>query len=511
MSWRESGDVGKRWHRLAVVVGFALFSIVRWPEPFGVDQALFGLFGQMLPEGAVPYRDLWDSKPPAILLLYPLAMALFGKSVEAIWWFESLWLAATLWIAFTIGRSVWDPRTGCYFSTLLLLGLWSPGWGGYPARAQAELFLVLPLLLSLRALIAKDRALAAGLWLGAASLFKLPILAFVVIWCLVGWRSGSEPWLRRALECLAGVALIWGLTFALFSLWGGASEMFDALFGYSPIYARVLGEGLSWIDLTITALGRLATAVPMLSILALAGIAASFKERNSITWLLASWWLLALAVVVFQRQLAEYHFLIVVPPLALAAARALRAVHDEWPRALGAIVLVLAAAAGGYSALRAARVYAPNLAVLTGRIDRPTYLRALQRDNAGPANEAALSRLIQEATKPGERVLVWGLAPGVYFHSDRRPATRFPFHHLLLTEVPLSRAWPGLEARREQFMTQLHAAPPALILVATRDTSYFMPEDSYAQMVRFEPFGKFVRERYAEPDRRGSWLVFQRK
>ena len=38
--------------------------VVRLPEPLGIDQGLFACFARWVPRGWLPYRDIFDSKPP---------------------------------------------------------------------------------------------------------------------------------------------------------------------------------------------------------------------------------------------------------------------------------------------------------------------------------------------------------------------------------------------------------------------------------------------------------------
>lgn len=40
--------------------------------PMGVDQAIYSIVGQGLLHGQLPYRDLWDIKPPGIYYIYAL-------------------------------------------------------------------------------------------------------------------------------------------------------------------------------------------------------------------------------------------------------------------------------------------------------------------------------------------------------------------------------------------------------------------------------------------------------
>src|SRR4051794_33526223 len=92
--------VKKRWVATALVAVFLFLHVIRLPEPLGVDQGLFACFTRWVPRGLLPYRDLFDSKPPLFLYWWGLARIVPGELPRAIWWFEAIWLAATLSVAY---------------------------------------------------------------------------------------------------------------------------------------------------------------------------------------------------------------------------------------------------------------------------------------------------------------------------------------------------------------------------------------------------------------------------
>src|SRR6187455_481019 len=48
---------------------------------FGRDQSIYALVASGLCDGKLPYRDVWDFKPPGIFLTYALSFAVFGESM----------------------------------------------------------------------------------------------------------------------------------------------------------------------------------------------------------------------------------------------------------------------------------------------------------------------------------------------------------------------------------------------------------------------------------------------
>ena len=96
----------------ALAALFVAAAVVRSVEPLAVDQGLFACFARFVPRGYLPYRDIFDSKPPLFLYSYALARLLPGGLTRAIWELEALWLAATMLVAFVAARRVWDRWAG---------------------------------------------------------------------------------------------------------------------------------------------------------------------------------------------------------------------------------------------------------------------------------------------------------------------------------------------------------------------------------------------------------------
>ena len=137
-----------------------------------------------------------------------------------------------------------------------------------------------------------------------------------------------------------------------------------------------------------------------------------------------------------------HYYLQVIPPLALLAGRGLVS-HAFFTRRAGiALVAVLALVPVAY--------YLP--AAFEQRTDRNLRLAL------------AAAAYAREHTKPGDRILVWGQAPEVYWASDRRPATRFPTTGFVTGASggrPADRVGPqyATPGAMEDFLADLQAAP----------------------------------------------------
>ncbi len=524
-------EAGGRTGWIAAAVLVLLFGVLAWfrgAEPLGVDQGLFACFGRWVPEGWLPYRDIWDSKPPLILYTYPLAFTLLGRSAAALWTFESLWLLGTALLAARAARRTLGVAEGWLAPVLLVLGTWAPGFGAYEARAQGEEFLAVFLLGAFLLLAPRGgpggparpgagRVFLAGLLTGLATLYKVPAAVVAGAFAAAVVRRKEPGGTARDLALLGGgMAVPWALAAGWFAAHGALGDMVRAAFLYNRVYARILGEGLSLPTIAGAMVARLFEALPMVSLAAVVGLVAVVARRRPVALPVGGWLLLASGAVVLERQLAGYHFLLVVPPLALLAAHGLAMIgrtlrEPGRARVAAGVALVFLLAAGARGGAAWVGTYRADVLYRLGRLPETAWLRGFYSSRFTALEQRALVEEVRRRTRLGEGILVWGLEPGVYFLADRHPTTRYPFHHLLLTEAPLSRAFPGLAERRRRFLERLHRDPPALVLVGRDDVSFFEPFDSMTQLLRFEELRSFVFSRYRRAGRVGHFELFARR
>jgi hypothetical protein len=489
---------------------------VRLPEPLGIDQGLAADFARWVPRGWLPYRDLFDSRPPLFLYWWAIPGLTGGDVARAAWWWEGVWLVATLAAAYAIATRVCGRWVGLAAAALLFLGAWSPAWGGFGSRAQAEELVALPMLasawLAWRAVERRALALGAGILVGVCGLFAIPSMAIALSW-VVTWmvcvplRDAG----RRTALMTAGIVGPWVSALGWFAAHHATSSFVDGVVVYPRLGVAFIappwGEALQQL-VTRT------TGSPLLLVAAGIGVYRLARGNAAKAHWVASWIVATLAAVVLQRSLTGHAYLLVVPALAMAGAfgvvdlaRTLREPASR--RVAGAAAIVL----GGLLVVEAHawwRAYEPDLALLTGRTSREEYLRALQPGGSSVLEEEQAAAWVRERTAPGDGILVWGRAPGLYALADRRPVTRYPLHKVLLTDAPLSRAWPGLDARRADFMARLQRDPPALVLIGQGDPNPLEPLDSYASLTRFRELRLLLQRDYTTEGEVGRFLVARR-
>lgn len=504
----------------------AAVHVVRLPEPLGVDQGLFVDFARWVPRGWLPYRDIFDSKPPLFLYWWTVAGLSHGDIVRAAWWWEGAWLAMTLGAAFLLGARMWDRWVGLAAAALLFAGLWSPAWGGFWSRAQAEEVLTLPMLasawLAWRAVERERLAFAAGVLVGVCGLFKIPSMALALSW-LVTWLAclPARGAAVRLARMVAGIAAPWALAVGWFAAHGATKDFVDGVFVYSRYNAAFIAP--PWHDVLQRYATKMLTDAPWLLAAAALGLYRLAKARadaqtgamaaRRLHWL-AAWIVATMAAVVLQRQLAGYQHLLPVPALAMAGAYgvvdAVRSLREPASRAISAGALAAVAILLAREGRAWTVAYGPDLQCLTGRLPRDAYLRQIQPGAFSMADEELAAAWLRDHTAPGDGILVWGLSPGIYALADRHPVTRFPFHKILLTDAPLSRMWAGLDKRREAFIDRIERDPPAYILIGQHDQNGFEPQDSYTSLMRFRALRQLLERDYTPDGQLGRFLRAKR-
>ena len=378
-----------------------------------IDECDFWLFGRMVAEGARPYLDVADIKPPLTYLAFGAASLLSG---HRFWPAVPLLGLATLAVtALVLGaaarRLAGDRRAGWAAAWLTL-------WAGLcesPA-VNAELLMNAPAAAALWALVRAHQEGRARWWALAggaaalATLFKLQ--AGILLVALAGSalleavrerRPGAA--VRPLLALGAGYAVPWALTAAAFAALGVLPEFFDwvvrrNLFQISgaqvfsvanvlpSIAVALLGASFAWL-LALRAARRPAGATARALVLLLA---------------------LTVIPVSVGRRFYEHYFLQFVPPLALLGAPELVRLVEGWtglaPRLRRAALALALLPPLAYLAFTAGRGLAGGY----------------------PAQEPrarAIAAWLRAHTAPEERLFMWGDYSPIYCLSGRLPGTRY--------------------------------------------------------------------------------------
>lgn len=469
----EAAAAGRRVHA-ALAAGIVLTLLVRIPAfrfPLDQDCGEYSYCAMRWAAGGLPYRDVWDHKPPLIYLAYRGIFAVTGSA------------PAIVAPALRVGAMVCDAATALALFALVrrLLG----AWHGVAAATAFGLFSGMPgmqleafqperltTLLAVLGLLATSsyvrswryrHAALAGLWIGlgiAAKQIAAPIGLLAWVWAtaeaLRAPGPGRQAWGRVAAHSglmAAGAVLPYALFAGYFALRGAFAAFWECTYTYNVLYATEHRQGALLGQVRRLVMTKLFDHA-FLWLTAGAGIALALRrpaERRG-GLVILGWVLAAFLGLFLPGQFAHYYYLPTLAPLAAGSAVALAALWQ-----LGR--------APGLRRLIAAGVGAVLLAMVAFAAKRGYGEYKLVLDPGQPNQVIArLAQHLRAETQPSDPIFLFGGRPQVYALAGRPAPTKYLFNFSY--QVPLSRAYLFQDAVRAEILAGLRQHRPAFVIVA---------------------------------------------
>jgi hypothetical protein len=430
--------------------------------PLERDEGLYGVIGQAILRGEVPYRDVFEHKPPGLFYLYALAVLIVPPTAIGLHTFLLVWNLGSALCASSIAATLATPVAARWTMLLFTIASASAAVEGF--ALTSEMLILLPLTLSLRLALAAvhgERAqrplLVASGALGALAFWvKQPAALAGAIAPLVvlAARRGAP---RRALADLGlwsagALAVSVGATvpFAALGVW---DEFWYWAFKHSLLYGQV--GATHWGQRVIGNLANLGRDLGWALGVGVGGCLFAVWTRRPRAWVGLAF--LALSVVsAFHSQFLYLHyFALLTPAVAIAGGLGLAWLQEASGRRFGT--------AG-------ARLFVfSSVLVMAGTpvLARPWYW--LRPDPAAVSNrtlglqgfDAAplLAAYLRERMRPDERFFVYGSEPEIAFIAERRDVNPF------VVVYPLTWDWPRHREFQERVWAEIERWRPVYILV----------------------------------------------
>jgi 4-amino-4-deoxy-L-arabinose transferase-like glycosyltransferase len=129
------------------------------------DSGVFLYMGWRFLQGDIPYRDVWDHKPPLIYFVDALGLALTPDSLWGVWFFQFIFLALTLFFIYKVLDQAFGTYAALTGAIVLTSGLLTILEKGNVTEEYALVFQALCFWLFLRAWNT-DFPLRASFWIG---------------------------------------------------------------------------------------------------------------------------------------------------------------------------------------------------------------------------------------------------------------------------------------------------------------------------------------------------------
>lgn len=465
------------------------------------DSGVFLYIGWRITNGELPYRYIWDHKPPFVYYIDALGLALTGGSRWGVWLIELVALIAAVLLSFHLMRRAFGTMPAVLSSVLWTLTLVFLIEGGnltteYTLPLQfAALWLFYHLT---RAKNSDWRYFVIGVMGGVAFFTKQTAIGvwLAIALCLTLERFHSRcfaQWVREMIYLLGGGLAVVLCVVIFFGAQGALAEFWDAGFAYNFAYIAPIGDMESRLAPILDGISPLArTGLFQFSILGyVLTIILFVYQRDSVGTnmpLLTVGLIdlpIELVLISLSGNVFSHYYMTILPALCLFSSVTFWLLAEQihaWevPRLTKAVFSAYAAAALVWGSLGA-------------------YYREVVA--LGDLGDPAVVSYVQARTGPQDYVLVWGAESQINFFSERKSPTRFVYQYPLYQR--------GYTNPRivEEFLTDVIRNRPKLII----DTNtpgmplYGFPVDAPGM----ESSVAYLRCHYRPSQTFGTWIAYE--
>jgi hypothetical protein len=506
---------------LSILAVVAVGAFAKFPEavlPIGSDTGMFATYARVMLYGGQPYVAFYDIHPPLTHYYWVLVEALAGtdwtRTCAGTWGtlvpqpcisllahtFDLALTCVTAGLVYAIARRLGlRPLVGV-FAALLVVWFANESMISMEGSTPTKLTLV-PCTLAVYAYLRAmpDGRLGWSVLAGVAAMLgvltkqpALVTLVALVAYTLPGVIRGELPSRRVLLGMGFGAVVVIAPVIVYFAAVGALSGFVAQPWTYN-LERFVVGYWQSSAGLTspATRIDRvIGDAGGLLFVGAvIGGLTLWLGPARANQRLLLVWALFSVAAIAGFREFAQ-----VIAVLALLAALGIGRLWDD----AGRDGLGLGRPLAGRAAL--ATIFGA-IFVLTSGFQLTELRRALyERGPHGtPADPEVVAAYLRDVAPPGP-LFVWGNAAQVYALSGREPATRFDIAEFTNTSSP----W--VRESRQQLMDDLHARPPAVIVVDPRAA------EPGLQLSDYPPLQQLIQDCYQRVGGQlpPNWGVFTR-
>jgi hypothetical protein len=423
------------------------------------DYGIFVYIGEQITHGKLPYRDMWDNKPPGIFYLNAVALWIGRGSRWGIWLVEFVSLFGATLLSFNLMKKLWGIWPAIFGVCIWLAGLNLTLQGGNFTEEYPLFFHFLALTVFIKLIEEPQNRfhnLLIGVLFSLSFLFRpnnalveaLLILMLALIQII---QRNVGNFLTHLLWITLGVLPPILVTLVYFWSHGLLQGLLDG----------AIFHNLAYSNTTLTSSSPLIAGFEYLKISAWVGLIGYavllFQLKKSfgnpifpvLIFLLAGW---PLAIILSDPAGRNYghYFMNWLPFLALLSAFALQTIINGIPRITDIFQ-------GSYAYAYIIFLIFAVASLMTGGRGI-LYQRAIERVLKGSIEmRSTYSIYVENHTNPGEYVLFWAHLPGENFMANREaPYSTLPYPTLVDSNTTME--------LNDDFLRDILEHPPVLIV-----------------------------------------------
>ncbi len=392
------------------------------------DSSLYAGIAALWQKGLLPYRDLYEIKPPGIFIALRIAFSLWGHQAEGL---HRIFLfcdgvgVLTLYAGLRVaGFTIAAPVAALGFLTLMLMQPWSVLLQNTETLVATFTAASLGGAMAVTATGRRAWAVASGVCFGLACLGKQPAFFYIAALLLQIVLSPRHR-IRNALAFMAAFIAVFIPVFAYFARYGALGPFYEVVVrdpgrfagmgqSFWAFCSHLLAAGW-WHNVGIPAMQFVLTDLTPFGFTALVLPLATCLRPSRLAlaawaWLFTAW----LPISIGLAPIVGHHLVMGYPVLALVAGASCE----------------LAVGAGRRRQLVGGLLLG---ALLFGNLFRTTYLpyRVQRPVNCEPGTQdlEEMGRQIQEAARPGDTLMLESEAFAMYMYAGVPPPTRFIYEN----------------------------------------------------------------------------------
>jgi hypothetical protein len=407
-----------------------------------VDSSSFMLFGKLMAQGVMPYRDIFDHKGPLIYVFNWLGM-LAGRT--GVWVIELACMLLSVWFCYKTARRFYSEAAAFLGTTATFAALlsWYEGGNFVESYALPFMFVALYCLTGYYVQgfeLTSRQVLISGICMGGILMLRPNMIGLWVGMCAAIFVHSAiikkYTLLPRYVLCFAAGLVVSVAPFIIWlGLYGGLGDFYRCYILFNFAYIDVPSQ-------SIAASAWHAFRFPIVTLTAAIPLSLLFKkgERNSYRFVLdlslISMFAATVCLLSLSGRLYLHYYLVLLPCIVLPMAR-------------------LSEMAISHFQIMPAAMFLSICIILNQSISDGKRMmgNTLWEDHTGKA----IATFIRENTLPDEPILYIGAYSRIYLLSDRPPAG---YYHYFSSNIPID---------QQNYLAELSAKKPRVVAYGNRE------------------------------------------